>query len=351
MRARSIVAPAILAIAAAWGCSLVTSYDGFTGSAPPPCGKHPPEKPSDDAPGDVGTLIGVTKTSIFLGEGGTQIGFDLDNLCTCPEKPACKAATGKTECDTGGPKDGIDDAVNVLVGNFSTNQAAGPLMDDAYAHGHHGLLVVVKNWNGRNDDPSVVVQVYNTSQVNDGGTAKYDNADVFDVAKEYLLDTVSSPPAPQYFDNQAWVAGGILVAHITPTLRFRFIAPTVVPGGSSAVDIVLNEAVLSGKLNKPPVPGGLSIDGLTIAGRMPDSALLKAIGMVGVCADQYAGAKLQACAHVDLPTLHANDGKANATCTSMSFAFLAPIVPAKLGGIVSAPLGPDLCNMPDDKCN
>lgn len=343
-RAWAIALFASAGLAAAWGCSLVTSYDGFSGAAP--CGKHVPGPPASDSPGDVGALVGVGTNARFENEGGAELGFDLDGLCTChPDKAAC---TGKKVCD---PDDdtGTDNALGTLVNVFSAPPQARALVDQLFRSGLHGLLFELKGWSGKPDDKKVTLSVFNVAGVNgsnDGGAqAGYDGNDVFDVASNYLV--APSPPLSLVSDDAAYVTGGTLVAHF-PNLRFRYISPS--PAGLGAVEIDLDDAILVGKPAKRGA-NGLAFDELQITGRMGSDKVLADLSILGQCPDGgfYQNQKTKVCAAMDLPAAHASDGKSS-PCVSGSLAFGIAVAPAKIGGAVPVPLGPDLCGAAADTC-
>src|SRR5579864_3919131 len=97
MRRRVALAAAAATLAAAAAaladCSLITSYQGFGGVA---ClGKIPP-KPSGPAGGNEGTAyVGALSHIDFLGsDAGPPLGYDIDDLCTCPDKASCTNPRG-----------------------------------------------------------------------------------------------------------------------------------------------------------------------------------------------------------------------------------------------------------------
>jgi hypothetical protein len=322
------------------GCSLVTSYDGFTADGPP-CGKRFPTPPPA-AGGSGAELVGLTTNIQFLDDpdagSGQQLGYDLDNLCTCPDLAArsCKNpnAAGDQQCDI--PNTGIDNAAgNVLGILFPT--AANARLADSLRHGQNGLVIRVQDWDGTPDDGAVKVGIYNVAALKgdvDGGTgAKLDGNDELIVDEGSLLNVMDL--GPKYFSTSAYVSGGTLVAALD--LDFRFEVPPPNPMAGAIVFIPLRFAHLVGRIARVGA-AGLRLTDAQLVGRLPMADVFAQIANIGLCQTDppYADIKKRTCAAFDLPLQPvAGSGRSTQPCNALSFAIGLTVGPAKLGG--SAP--------------
>jgi hypothetical protein len=329
---------AVLALAA--GCSLVTSYDGFTPDGPP-CGKRFPNPPA--AAGKTGAeAIGFTTSLQFLDDpdagSGQQLGYDLDNLCTCPDLGArsCTNANagGDQQCDV--PNTGIDNAAGSVLGVLFPPNANARLLD-SLRHGTNGLVIRVQDWDTTLNDGEVKVSVFNVAGLKgdaDGGTgAKLDGTDEFVVDEGSLLNVTDL--GPKYFSTSAYVSGGILVAALDLDLRFEVPSPNSIAG--AVVFIPLRFAHLVGKITRVGTDG-LKLTEAQLVGRVPIADTFAQIANLGLCqADPpFADIKKRTCAAFDLPSAPvAGSGRSTQPCNALSFAIGLTVGPAKLGG--SAP--------------
>src|SRR5687767_1679992 len=107
-----VLAFAAVLLSAGLACSLVTTYDGFTppGGAPV-CGRRIPARPLNAPPGGTGDLYGAASYLHFLDRpDAAPLGFDLDGLCTCPDRAACRSTKAAREGPCDPPGTGIDNA-------------------------------------------------------------------------------------------------------------------------------------------------------------------------------------------------------------------------------------------------
>lgn len=325
------------------GCSLVTSYDGFTPDGPP-CGKRFPAAPPATAGSGGAELVGVTTAIQFLDDpdagSSQQLGYDLDNLCTCPDLAArsCKNANagGDQQCDI--PNTGIDNAAgNVLGILFPT--AANARLDDSLRHGQNGLVIRVQDWDGTPNDGAVKVSIYNVAglkgDVDGGAGAKLDGNDELIVDEGSLLNVMDL--GPKYFATSAYVSGGTLVAALD--LDFRFQIPPPNPMAGAIVFIPLRFAHLVGKIGRVGA-AGLRLSDTQLVGRLPMADVFAQIANIGLCQTDppFGDIKKRTCAAFDLPMQPvAGSGRSTQPCTALSFAIGLTVAPAKLGGSAAAP--------------
>ena len=336
-----VVSAFVLAVAA--GCSLVTSYEGFASADGCPAAKRIPATPTNRASGSGDERIGAMSALHFLSpEGTTPLGYDLDNLCTCPAKRACSNPKAtNNQCDVGNT--GIDSAAGELLNSLFPPQYDA-LLQQALKLGLNGLVVRVQGWDGSADDGDVAVSVYNVVGVKgaEGGAgANFDGNDEFVVDDRSIL--AGSYPGSLYTDTSAFVSKGILVASFD--FDFRLAVPNiqdaaVAPG---VAEIPFTSAHLVGKIEKVGTAGLRMVDAQMV-GRLPVDRIFSQLPHVGLCGDSalFAQVKNKACEVLDLPTSPASDGK-NVPCDALSFALGATISPAKLGGHGPAPPSTSPC--------
>ncbi|MDB5218661.1 MAG: hypothetical protein JWO86_6588 [Myxococcaceae bacterium] len=337
-RASAIVVVVVAGLVLAAGCSLVTSYDGFTPDGPP-CGKRIPSRPPAEAMQKSGPeLVGFTTALQFLEDadaGTTLLGYDLDNLCTCPDHAArsCKNpnATADQECDVANT--GIDNAAGTVLGALFP-ATANARLQESLLHATNGLLIRVKDWDGTADDPSVSVSIWNVASLKgdtDGGAgAKLDGTDEILVDYESLLNVMDL--GSKYNATTAFVSGGVLVAPLD--LDFRFEIPPPNPLAGTIASIPLRSASLVGKIaTKGAV--GLVLTDAQLVGRLPMADVFKQVANIGICQNTpaFAGLKKPACAAFDLPLKQpGGSGRSELPCDALSFAVGLTVGPAKLAG-------------------
>jgi hypothetical protein len=337
MRRTLLAAAASLVVA----CSVLTSFDGIAPREAPPdaasdagadvalgdasvrgCAhtRWPDVPPGTDTGRDIGQLVtAVTQIHVVgpINEGRSQ-GFDLDQLCTCPEAPSCVGSTPGEPCDV--PETGIDNAGENL---FRTLAGAGVSLDDmglltGIERGQYGVIVRIEGYDGELDDPDVKVAFFNAVTVNgdggDGGVPRNDGTDSWTVDTESLLDG----RFPAYFASRAYVSGGILVADFA-RLVLRARIPSA-PQRWSLVQLELQSAHLVARLG-PRTAKGVSLADGTIAGRTPAAAILAQGMRSGACRDSgaYEALKPLVCASRDLALDPSRDGR-DLPCDALSLA-------------------------------
>jgi hypothetical protein len=328
------------ALVLAAGCSLVTSYDGFTPTGPT-CGKRFPPPPPAAANKAGAELVGVTTALKFLDEpdAGSPLGYDLDNLCTCPDLAArsCKNASATDpQCDVP-TNTGIDNAAGTVLGNIFPADANGRLLD-TLKHGTNGLLIRVQDWDGTPDDVAVKVAVFNVAglkgDVDGGAGTKLDGTDELIVDEASLLNVQDL--GPKFFSSSAYVSGGMLVAALD--LDFRFEIPPPNPLAGVIVQIPLRFAHLVGKIGRVGT-AGLQLTDAQLVGRLPMADVFAQIANLGICQvdPAFAGFKPKTCAAFDLTMVPvAGSGRSTQPCNALSFAIGLTVGPAKVGGSVAA---------------
>ncbi len=326
------------------GCSLVTGYDGFTGTSTAACGNRIPANTAKPAAAatDTGTLVGAAQTLRFAGAAAAlpaTLGLDLDENC---ESAACAPKTGQPRTI------GVDNVLGKFIGKLNPQE---DISVTAIKHGTLGLLVEVTKWNGTENDDEINVSLFNVAGVNgvaDGGAeSKNDGNDRY-----IVRDTdVQAVPVPKFTftSSKAYVTKKQLVARFEQ-VRLRVVDPTA--AGIVAVDLPIVEAVLVGTVAL--VKAGIEMRDAQLVGRVRDSDMLRILSQLGLCSDSpnYSGLKSDLCGIIDLTDSKNTDGSRR-SCTSGSIAIGLAIAPAKRDLATTAPatLGPYLCpDNPSDTC-
>src|SRR4051812_3509522 len=147
----------VAAFGAALACSVVTTYDGFTGATS--CGGQIPARPTGAGGDDGKKYFGALSYLSFFPDTPNAItGYDLDGRCTChPDKGSCKGPLGNGKpCDPEGS--GVDNEGGKVLSQIFQGADAG-------APPGYGVAVRVSNYNGGPDDSEVLVELYNVVKV------------------------------------------------------------------------------------------------------------------------------------------------------------------------------------------
>jgi hypothetical protein len=138
-------------------------------SIPDPCDHvRPPSRTNkDDAPNDsVPDLLLALRTVTILPPGGKTLGFDLDNSCTCDERPGTRNEGGascetsrKVVCDADG---GVDNqaasTIAVYSGFLDIDKAAN--INNRIAVGQQTAILVLSEYNGLANDNHVTFGLF-----------------------------------------------------------------------------------------------------------------------------------------------------------------------------------------------
>jgi hypothetical protein len=305
-----------------------------------------PTRPAADGP-SIGDVVLAVET-IDLGTETTSatIGYDLDGVCTCPGPASCNGpANAKPACDLDGGIDvGGSQALRDLLQLSNQTLAIG----DEIKGGKRGVLLRLRDYNGRPDDPRVEVDTFLSggtegTQTGNPTPPTRDGNDVWTVDPSTLFTDKVPPYAPIVADTQGYVSGGVLVATLDLPLHLAGIA------------LDLRQAVVTGHLDHaasdPPLVYHLS--GGQIAGREPIAKLLTSLdlshdpfgnGTAGLCGDSgtYHLVKGRLCGAVDLMTDPKRDNQ-NDPCDAVGLAFAFTAGPAQLGSAFAPPARAHLC--------
>jgi hypothetical protein len=383
------LAGAVAACAAIWGFEPLQPvvYDSGTTDAPddgaeagPRCAslEHPPARPTTQPPGTSTTLmfavdsldIGVERPdggTVLLGDGGTA--YDLDGVCTCElpgqescARPAEALANGAQDstCDRfGGGRDNVGQSLLGLLSSYTTGDAISTRNANArLRQGRFGILVVVRDYNGTDDDEQVQVDVIPSYGLGDPATKSF-TAPSFTAADrwtfapkwatQFAANLPPSPRDPVKGDTSAYVRGGVLVANLRDVvivLQLQLLT-------DNPIVIRLQDTIATARIVKDDDagPGTYQLEEGRIAGRWASGDLLRAIGAwsmgsasIDLCPGglAYAAVKKGACGRRDL---FAGDGGApDRPCNAFSFAMGFSAKPASAGGPAEQPVAPTACH-------
>ena len=344
-------------------CSLLNPLDGYSGGTIPDASASPsadgpttvpdadvpdvrtckpkriPDRPS---PSDTTTRDRIVLAADMLEIGKAEDGYDLDNLCTCPERSACAStATNLLRCD---PDGGVDNALGpetlAVVGLVPATGGFRPGSGtDIIRAGRYNFFIEVRGYNNTNDDDEVQVGVLGSGglELPDGGDPdagpRFDGQDTWSVDRDSVLGQQTAPPYEgRAVDTRAYVKDGTLVAHLDIDLRV------------GALYTKFRESVLTGRLVRDGGQVRL-VDGM-VAGRIRSTDVLTSMQTLKspfantyLCRNEpvYLEAKRRICAALDLPASSASDGK-DVPCEASSFTMVFSAKAAKMGRLVSVPL-------------
>ena len=234
-----------------WACTLVNSLDEYgpgkpvadagnesttSSGGPVDTCQHaePPTAPgNDDGTQNLKLIFAVD--ALFIGSAPdagsiSSIGYDLDDTCTCPGPPSCisppKAGGGDAglKCDGDG---GIDNGGAQLIQTIVQSAGNDGNANEKIMAGASGLLFQIAAYNGGMNDPQVQLTFFATGgTVLDGDgnhtAPRHDGTDPWTVRRDSLFGGVGDTPPfiGTYRDDQAYVANGLLVAHVDFPLTF-----------------------------------------------------------------------------------------------------------------------------------
>jgi hypothetical protein len=349
------------AVAAA-ACSLLNPLDGYSGGTVPDAGApvadaptnvpdadvpdvrtcKPNRIPDRPSPSDTTTRDRIVFAADMLELGTAQDGYDLDNLCSCPERSACAStATNRVRCDADG---GVDNALGpetlAVVGLLPATDGLRPGSGtDLIRAGRYNFFIEVRGYNNTNDDDDVQVGVLGSGELEqragegpDAGP-RFDGQDTWSVDRDSVLGQQTTPPyGARAVDTRAYVKDGTLVARLDIDLRV------------GALYTKFRESVITGRMVRDGGQVRL-VDGL-IAGRIASTDVLTSLqtlksplGNSYLCRNDpvYIEARRRICAALDLSASSASDGK-DVPCEAASFTMVFSAKPAQMGRLVSVPL-------------
>ncbi|MFT3769465.1 MAG: hypothetical protein QM820_28845 [Minicystis sp.] len=347
----------VTAIGAA-ACQMVAGLDGDFVAAPQPDGGADeggvegcasatyPDPPTiaDDATSN--EIVFALRT-LDLGESATvPPGYDLDHACTCFADAGPSCVSQKAHCDAPG---GID---NASAQFFSLIKfAAGPsnFSSDAFGAkvgvGVWSLLIRVRGYNGKDDDPAVDVALFPSTGIDP--PPLWNGNDAWRIAASSVNG--SDLDHAIYTSQGAYVAQGRLVAAM-PSVLMKL------GGEENTITLQLTGGVLTGKVAKTQLGWALS-EGV-LAARWKSSDLFQALSTYRdgdgkpICTDLglgYASAKSAFCSGLDI--LADPSGAKTLPCDALSIGIGFTAQEAKIGVVDEPPMTTPGCPPETDPAN
>ncbi len=304
-------------------------------------GDRPPVRPAVDDPSsgpDLEVVVAVNAIDLGL-DGGTQLAFNLDGKCTCPEVESCiPNAESQKHCDDDA---GRDNSATPLLKKFSalSSDFDPSSVNGRISTGKTGLVARIQRWNGTPNDRSVDFAVLTsegtrpTSDAGDAGNPEplHDGKDEWLIASVSLQGGAGPPYVAKYSDANAYVANGVVVGIVD--------FPLALTGGLSGAFLQLRGTYVTARLAKDS-RGWAMHDG-RISGRWDTKNLLTALQVVDdplnpgqfLCGSNltYQALKKEICKSADISSNPGNDGT-NAPCDAISLAIGFDTDPALIGG-------------------
>jgi hypothetical protein len=327
-------------------------------SVPDPCNHvRPPSRTGkDDAPNDSLPDIYLALREVkLLPENGTVLGFDLDESCTCDERPGVKFEGGAScvssrarVCDSDG---GIDNQAAATLAVYSSfiNIDNAANINSRIAEGQQTSILLLKSYNGTPNDSDVKFGIFTSEGMREGPSCPGSTTDPSGIS------------TPGWCGEDKWTASETTV-QITGTTfipkslgsgyvtNYQFVVelngPASVPFG--AYRLTLGSPVATGRLvpldanampldtSKPIEPTTIKywrVENAVLGGRVPASELLAAAGTVNTPGDSGAGPKpplctsalfgvlkQELCDAIDISASKELDFVPNARCDSLSVA-------------------------------
>lgn len=360
MRLRLVIVPALVAAASGGGCSLVTSYDGYTGGsgdtdatvidAGPTtedtlCAPEIPGKPNVTSPGlGLSSLphYGVVNQLRFVpADGGCpQLGKNLDGLDSCGDAGDTRLACLPIHSDAGicDFTGGIDNrAASYLVAAVSTTgvNLVEQIPIDLAAQ-RTGFLLEIAGWAGEANNPQVSVVYYPDIGVDADSGTMIDQ------------DSLSGVGLPLYQANTAWMTNGVLVANFVQDahgdaglvpLHFHVFLNNNA-GTPASLNVPISYATIIGIPKLDPVTGGITMTDAQLVGRLRVPDLVSSLTALYGCLN--AGSASIVCPLTDLTSMPGTDGTGVA-CDALSLSVGFDLAPTNRGGAGPAIPATDLC--------
>jgi hypothetical protein len=272
-----------------------------------------------------------------------------------------QAPNTKENCDDDAGRDNTGLELFRQLG--PTAQAGNAAANFAMKTGEYGLVVQITGYNGQPNDRQVSVALYASSGVlstGDGGAPQlnHDGSDKWTLDPRYLLAGTAlmgtdcdrnTSCSPNYVDDNAYVAGGVLVASLGEV-------PITFGGranlGGAVMD--LSQTVLVGTMRPVMLASnglGWAIDSGSVSGRWGSTKLLSNMATIPIpdsgtylCGDSptYLTLKNYICSLQDIPSDNSRDNT-GAPCDAISMAFGFAAEPARLGVVTPLPATPAGC--------
>lgn len=273
----------------------------------------------------------------------TDVGYDLDQSCTCAASPTDPGScvSDAPRCD--GPR-GLDNALGVVTkaalgGSFATDNLKRRIAD-----GNVNALLRITDYNGLGSDDTVGFALFasNGTTDADGGPDRpkpaFTGQDIWTIDPDSYNDPDAGPSSGAKFSTpSAYVRDSTIVAR----------SPTAYVGLGDLV-LRITDATLTGELQRAVHPYRVLSGRIT--GRISSEALLTAIqqlklGGFSLCAgsELFAEARRAVCAQRDVVGDPSRDGKGE-RCDALSVGISFTATEAALGPLRPREVDPTPCD-------
>lgn len=267
-------------------------------------------------------------------DGGSSVGFDLDNSCTCaPHAGTCTPRSGAPEhCDAPG---GRDNTIAAVTGTFTGPFNIEDYMNRRLKEGSAGMLIVISGYNGLADDANVSISFLPSAGrltlLPDGGTEAITDGGLrwsYDPNFDQKLNLANAIQILGYVKDHVAVA----ISNGAATLPL------------AGLDLGFSKGFIVApiKMNPPRIEDGV------LGGRWPIDSIAASVGRFSldnfgvpgkICETDFFTEKLipQICATADISANEGDDNKGK-PCDALSVAISFSASPAEKGDPV--PLAP-----------
>lgn len=353
-----------------------------------------PAPPATSDPGSNDVDFVVVARHLDFGEAvpaaESTVGYDLDNLCTCPEPPGCVEPAWATADHCDGPG-GRDNAVARLFADFAvfSSSFSSETFTQSAEEGRGSVLIRVRDYNGQANDGQVTASLHPSPGLKEDPCNGIDPLPLWDGSDRWPV-TASSLKHPggggaggaggagsggqggsggatggsggagggecglggydiddaEYVDQNAYVSNWTLVASL-PKAALLF------PMGDEPVAIKLTAGFVTGRIEHQDGLWSLQ-DGLLV-GRWALADFLGSFGSMTsdgdpLCTDNpvYSMAKGLVCNYPDITSTIATP---TTLCDSISFGMAFQGPPAQIGAVIQMVDAPVLCSPETDPAN
>ncbi|MBW2525229.1 MAG: hypothetical protein JRI23_13680 [Deltaproteobacteria bacterium] len=282
------------------------THVGGGGGAEPCVPAKPPDAPSSTGATTAGGFIFAIRSVRFQTGQGGDLGYDLDDLCTCPDPRGCVTdVDAGAHCDEPGGRDNtlgpsLNQAITILLGN-----TAGEILTDGAETGQWSVLLEVEQLN-LPDDPQVQVIAQPAAACCGGAGPTWNGTDPWPTEEG----------AETFTADEAYLSSNRLVARFSAVelhMR-RMTTPTL------KLSVRMSNAVLSASLDTSSDPARL-VDGV-VTGQVTQEELFRGLDSIqfdsnALCRNNgaYPAIKQTVCDNRDLTT-----GDSTSPCEGASLA-------------------------------
>ena len=337
------------------------SEGGCTGDAglegmPPGCVLDRwPARPTCGDSGDDGIVRLVAVLDPSMDTASRDTGYDLDGLCTEPGDDGlmeCEAAEGRIIADG---RNGVDNSAGdtLAIGLDFVFPGYEAAMRDTMREGRNVPVLHISGWSGQPDDGTVAIWLAGTADVTrsedraaDGGVfdpdapredPRWDGTDVAYLSSSYF----SALGEPRIGDDQAYVAGGVLVARLPDRAEIDLPVPGRGVGRLRFTDT---------HIVAPLTADGRSFTSGIVVGRWSQADMFAYTDDLGICMSDprvalfFPTFRTAVERALDVRSDPDTGGLPGVACNAVSTTFAFETgVPVALGGIVDFPVEPAGC--------